>query len=131
MNSVLIVDDEEMIQLLLRDEFELEGFIVNTASSGNSAIALLKSGLRPDLVLTDMKMPDGNGIDLLRYISGQKDFMPVIFVLSAFLDAMQEEMVRYAVAGVLSKPFNREVLFKHVFAALEDVSVAQRKSAAG
>jgi two-component system, response regulator, stage 0 sporulation protein F len=61
----LLVDDEESIQLLYREEFEDEGYIVDSAYNGDEALAKFREN-PPDLVLLDINMPGLNGIEVLR-----------------------------------------------------------------
>ena len=76
---LLIVDDEASIRDMLAFFFHKRGFEVLTASSFAEGQA---SALRstPDLVLSDIKMPDGNGLDLLRKIKAESPKTPVIMI---------------------------------------------------
>ena len=65
--KLLIVDDEEEILLMLRRNLELEGYETTVTTSPQEAVDLMKEGLF-NLVLTDIKMPDMSGIELLREI---------------------------------------------------------------
>jgi len=65
--KILLVDDEESILKALNKDFEQEGYEVMTASSGEEALARLR-GNRFDLVVTDLSMPDINGIQVLEVV---------------------------------------------------------------
>ena len=65
MARVLIVDDEPSMRFLLRAMFEIEGHVVEEASSGLEAIQLIEGGRPPDLVVTDFMMPLMNGGELI------------------------------------------------------------------
>lgn len=82
--TILVVDDEEHIRLLYKEEFEEEGYNVLLASSGEDALSQVENN-RPDLVTLDIKMPGIDGITLARKIKEIKSDMPVIFV-SAYED---------------------------------------------
>ena len=61
---VLVVDDEENLRVVLRTLLRRHGYEVETASSGEEALALV-DGFGPDYVLTDVRMPKMGGLDLL------------------------------------------------------------------
>jgi CheY-like chemotaxis protein/nitrogen-specific signal transduction histidine kinase len=63
--SVLVVDDDPQIRDLLRTVFESNGYTVHAAGDGKQALAMVK-GLRPDIVVTDIVMPEMEGIELIR-----------------------------------------------------------------
>lgn len=65
MSKVLIIEDEESLRDVYREEFESEGFTVETASDGHEGIEKMASFL-PDLVLLDLMMPKMSGFDVLK-----------------------------------------------------------------
>ena len=75
--KILVVDDEEGIRLLYREELEDEGYKIIDASSGEDCLKCLEEEL-PDLVLLDIKMPGMDGVEVLRSIKEKKKDMPVI-----------------------------------------------------
>ena len=66
-NKILIVEDEEIIRLGLKDNFELENYIVETAGDGEEAIEKADTFL-PDLVILDLMIPKKSGFEVCRYI---------------------------------------------------------------
>ena len=82
MSRILIVDDEENIRLLYKDEFEEEGYRVSLA--GNAEEALKKFPVvRPDVIILDIRIPGMDGIEFLRKLKEENDDIPVI-LCSAF-----------------------------------------------
>ena len=77
MKKILLVDDEEGIHILYREELEELGHEVHSAMNGEEALQVL-STLKPDLVILDIQMPGMNGIDVLRQIKEQDPKLPVI-----------------------------------------------------
>jgi DNA-binding response OmpR family regulator len=77
MPRILIVDDEQSIGTLYKEEFEDEGFEVRTAASGREALEHLES-FDPDVVTLDIKMGGLDGIQTLRAIKERRRTLPVI-----------------------------------------------------
>jgi two-component system response regulator (stage 0 sporulation protein F) len=77
MKKILVVDDEENIRQLYREELEELGYAVTTASDGNQALAALDKETF-DLVTLDMRMPDQDGIETLRLMKEKNRTLPVV-----------------------------------------------------
>ena len=101
--QVLVVDDSrdvrEFVALLLR----LSGYRVLKASDGNSARDILKTE-HPDLVISDLEMPAGDGWDVLTYCHAQHPDLPVLIVSSATFGRRPD--VESWASGYLPKPLN-------------------------
>jgi two-component system, NtrC family, response regulator AtoC len=101
---VLVVDDEENLRVVLRTLLRRHGYEVETASSGDEALAMVDS-FGPDVVLTDVRMPRMGGLDLLSTLKAKGNDATVI-VMSAYgnmdlaLDAMKAGAYDY-----VQKPF--------------------------
>src|SRR5437763_12669628 len=65
-DRILVVDDEPSIRKYLQTLLEVDGFQVETVSSGKEALNKVKKGERPDFIILDVLMPEMNGIDTLR-----------------------------------------------------------------
>ncbi|MCK4846078.1 MAG: response regulator [Deltaproteobacteria bacterium] len=76
-NRILVVDDEEGIRLLYKEELEEEGYEVALASSGEAALERLDES-NIDLVLLDIKMPGIDGVEVLRRIKERWKTLPVV-----------------------------------------------------
>jgi DNA-binding response OmpR family regulator len=85
---ILLVDDEESIQLLYREEFEEEGYSVDSARNGAEALEKFRAN-PPDLVVLDINMPGMNGIEVLRQMKELRANMPVI-LNSAYQEYKQD-----------------------------------------
>lgn len=88
MKKILLVDDEDSIHLLYREELEDEGYEVHSALSGEEALIQMKI-IVPDLIILDINMPGINGIDVLRQIKEINPSLPVI-LSSAYQDFKQD-----------------------------------------
>jgi DNA-binding response OmpR family regulator len=88
MKKILVVDDEENIRELYRDELAEEGYRIELAENGQEALSKLES-FRPDLVTLDVMMPGMDGIEVLRQIREKNPSIPVL-LLTAFGEFRQD-----------------------------------------
>lgn len=88
MKKILLVDDEESIHLLYREELEEEGYEVFSAMTGDEALEKFE-GIAPDLVILDINMPGTNGIVVLRKMKEINPSLPVI-LSSAYHEYKQD-----------------------------------------
>jgi len=104
---ILLVDDEEGIQLLYREEFEEEGFEVISAYNGDEALEKFsKESL--DLVILDINMPGMSGIEVLRRMKEIKPDLPVI--LSSAYQEYKQDFSTWASEDYIVKSANMEEL---------------------
>ena len=75
--TIMVVDDEESVRFLYREELEEEGYRVITAQDGEEALRKVKSD-RPDLITLDIRMPGMDGIEVLHRIREMDKEIPVI-----------------------------------------------------
>jgi two-component system NtrC family response regulator len=113
METVLIVDDEKNYPPILGAVLEEEGFETLTAASGHEALRRLEEA-DVDIVLTDMKMPGMDGIELLEEIKKQDQDLPVIMMTAyGTVDKAVEAMQKGAYSYIL-KPFDNKRLVLYV-----------------
>src|SRR6266849_4713922 len=128
MANLLIVDDELGMRQFLTHLFQREGHVVRAAENGRQAMELLRAG-PSDLIISDVRMPDMNGIELLR---SARELFPEIEVvlMTAFanVDTAREAFLLGAYDFV-QKPFDNEVLKETVGRALQKVSLVKEKAA--
>ncbi len=110
---ILVVDDEPSLLITLAANLELEGFEVMGASSGADALACVKTESF-DLVLSDVRMPGMNGVDLFRRIREIDANVPVLLMTAFAIESLIEDAILEGVFAILPKPFDID----HVIAAL-------------
>ena len=108
---ILVVDDSNSVRLLLQEELSKFGYCVRTAENGREALALLEQE-RPDVILSDVYMPEMNGIELCETLHGDPRFASIPFVvMSTENDAgNMRKMMQFGAAAFIIKPFNLEQL---------------------
>lgn len=114
--KLLIIDDEEGILWLLRDYFEIQGYQVLTAGTGEEAVKLaLSQG--PDLILLDISLPDIDGLEVCRRIR-EKVNCPILFLTAKVEE--QDRINGFLMGGddYILKPFSIEELGARVMAHL-------------
>ena len=77
--QILVVDDENIVLSLICDALEDEDFDIETAATGQNALKIIESKTL-DLIVTDIRMPDINGIDLVKRAHAIQPDMGVIFM---------------------------------------------------
>jgi DNA-binding NtrC family response regulator len=115
--SILIVDDEAAIRESLQTLLEVEGFTVETATTGEEGLAQMAERIF-DLVLLDVALPDKNGIELLAELR-QRDLAANVIMITAY--GTVENAVRAMQAGAanfVQKPWDNEKLLADIRAAI-------------
>jgi two-component system, NtrC family, sensor kinase len=104
MPSVLIVDDEPMICKYLSNRYKREGYDTLTATNGKDALLICKK-TTPDVIITDVKMPDTTGVDLIHDLKNLNNYNPVIVCITAYYDLSLKEIYEMGVDALFNKPF--------------------------
>ncbi|RKX22911.1 MAG: hypothetical protein DRP35_00780 [Candidatus Zixiibacteriota bacterium] len=110
-HSILVVDDELLIRDLLYDFFNSQGWEVKVAGNGEKAMQIVENE-QVDLVLTDIRMPEMDGLFLTKQIKDNHPELPVV-VMTGFPSVdTAVEALRSKVADYIVKPFNINKLYK-------------------
>lgn len=110
---LLYVDDEDSLRMLVKSHLTLEGFEVDTASNGHEAVDMLKKQSF-DLVLLDLRMPDGDGFEVLRFLNARNEHVPVIVLTGVDDVSIASECIKLGAADYLTKPYNFHELIDSV-----------------
>ncbi|HEY7819164.1 MAG TPA: sigma-54 dependent transcriptional regulator, partial [Vicinamibacteria bacterium] len=121
---LLIVDDEASLRDMLAFVFNKEGFEVRLASNYTEGLAdALKSS--PDVIICDIKMPDGNGLELLRRVKEENARVPIIMITGHGSTADAVEAMKIGAVDYVNKPFVNDELVLKVRRAIGEQSLQQ------
>lgn len=116
-HKLLIVDDEVSIADILCETFEDEDIHSLAMYSGNEAIEYLNNN-KVDLILSDIQMPNGTGIDILNHIQTLEE-PPKIIMMTGYTEYSKDELIGKGALEVFSKPVDLENLIEHVSNLIE------------
>ncbi|MBR9678905.1 MAG: response regulator [Nanoarchaeota archaeon] len=114
--KILVVDDEQTIQILLKAVLEKEGYSVIVAGSGQECLKKLET-TKPDLVILDMMMPSMTGRETLLKIKKNPKTKNLKIIFLTVVHASQvgkEELKKNGVLEYITKPFNNAELVKKI-----------------
>ena len=125
--KLLVVDDEPHIRHMLDYKLGGAGFIVITASNGVDALRLAREH-RPDLMVTDLQMPGGDGLSLCLKLNEHPDTaaIPVIMLTARGYKVPPSDLVRTNIRSMIPKPFSPRELLAQVQELLD---ASQQKDA--
>jgi signal transduction histidine kinase len=123
--TILIVDDEEGIRKVLGIALSDMGYEVLTAENGAAALRVFKAA-RPPIVLADIKMPEMDGIELLRRLKQMRPETEVIMITGHGDMDLAIKSVKYEATDFVTKPINDEVLEIALNRAQERIAMRQK-----
>ncbi|MBW2470935.1 MAG: sigma-54-dependent Fis family transcriptional regulator, partial [Deltaproteobacteria bacterium] len=122
MNTILVVDDEPNYLIVLSELLKEEGYEVITAQKGEDGLKVVQD-TDLDLVITDMRMPGMDGLELLKTVKSYNKDLPVIMI-TAFGEVEKAVVAMKAGAyNYLAKPFNNDELLLNIRKAIEHYSL--------
>jgi len=124
-NSILLVDDEEGIRTVLGIVLSDSGYNVTPAASGEEALGILRQG-GPQIILTDIKMPGMDGLELLRRIKEEKPESEVIMLTGHGDLDLAIRSLQYDAADFITKPINEDALAVALKRAKERIWLKER-----
>ena len=106
----VFAEDNATIQLLTRTLLEKAGVVVASAKDGAEALELFDAGLEYDLVLTDMQMPNLDGVELTKELRARNFKRPIICVSAATIGDETDSILAAGADAVISKPISLDAL---------------------
>lgn len=107
--SILVVDDEDGLREAVSMTLKSRGAQVTQAGGGRSAFELLKTA-KFDWVVSDIRMPDGDGIALLAQIQTLPQNIPKVILVTGYADVTPDQALNQGAFALLPKPFPRQSL---------------------
>ncbi len=125
MNRLLLIDDEPDILRVLSRSLRVDGFEVATAESGEAGLSLFRSE-RPSIVLTDIKMPGMDGIEVLKRIKQEDPGTEVIMVTGHGDIENAIEALKYGASDFINKPVRDDALALALKRAQEKIEIRRQ-----
>jgi two-component system chemotaxis response regulator CheY len=104
--TIFLIDDSVTMLMSVKATLEMNGFKVETAGDGVKALAKLKGGVKPDLIITDINMPNMGGLEFIknaRALPGFR-FTPILTLTTESESSKRDEGKKLGATGWLVKP---------------------------
>ena len=113
MRRVLLVDDSEDLLYLLRLQLEWMGYTIDTATSANAGLEAAQQA-RPDVIVSDLRMPGTDGLEFIRRVRGIRSLVsvPAIALTGASLELDIQQAIASGFSAHLTKPVEANELSK-------------------
>ena len=128
MPSILIVEDDITFSLMLKTWLGKKGFEVKTFSSVSDAKRQIENG-GYDLILSDLRLPDGDGIDLLKWVKEKQTSLPLIMMTSYAEIQTAVQAIKLGASDYIAKPLNPEELLGKIRELVKTVPAEHRPAA--
>jgi two-component system, OmpR family, KDP operon response regulator KdpE len=122
--NILVVDDEPQITRVLKTSLSSQGYGIRTASDGEEALQMLKDW-SPDLIVTDLRMPNMDGLELCRRIRTESR-IPIIVLSVKGEEMIKVEALDAGADDYVTKPFSMNELVARLRAALRRASIPEQ-----
>jgi two-component system chemotaxis response regulator CheY len=119
--TIFVVDDSATMLMSVKQTLEMSGLKVDTAKDGLEAFNKLKAGLKPDLIITDINMPNMNGIEFIKNARALLRFTPILALTTESQAAKRDEAKQNGATGWMVKPISGPDLLKIVRQVLPGV----------
>ncbi len=115
--SILVVDDDEQVRRLLQRVIETAGYTPVEAERGRDAIEILEDG-EIDLMLLDINLRVGSGIEVLRILRRRQIEVPTIIISGYVSMGVTEQLMELGVDNIMAKPFRTDRIVEEIEKAL-------------
>ena len=111
--KILVVDDEEPLLEVMREILEYENYNVLTASGGREAFSIVQSK-KVELIITDIRMPLGDGVELLLEVRKRNKKFPPVIVLTGYSSHNTASLMEKGADFVMQKPVDPSFLLDRI-----------------
>ena len=127
--TLMLVDDSQDLLDFMKEALQTEFSNIITQTGGNSALKTIASGIIPDIIVSDINMPDGDGYTLCKDLKGNEKFnhIPIILLTAQGEEKSQSESYRVGAEGFIEKPFEIETLMEIMKGILKRKSEIRKK----
>lgn len=111
-SHILLVEDNPEMRMMLCDLLQWGGHSVTAERSGEDALAALAGGAQPDMIISDLKMPGMDGLELLQHVRQNQEWAHIPFIMMSgnLSDFQSDHVSDLGIDGLLPKPFDLETL---------------------
>ena len=127
MKKILVADDEINMCRILKIILEKDGYSVITANSGKEAIHILKTDSAVDLIISDLRMPEVDGLAVLEFIKETKKDIPIILITAYGSIEIAVEAMKKGAADFITKPFDKNVI-RHIIRRVFHISELEEEN---
>ncbi|NOQ21298.1 MAG: response regulator [Candidatus Aegiribacteria sp.] len=117
-NRILVIDDEEHVTSLLKEMLELSGYICDTAECGKEGLRKLRNSNDYDLLITDIRLPDVSGLEILEITGKKYPFLPVIVITGFATVESTKTALRMGAMDYIPKPFTTAAVLSAINSAI-------------
>ena len=112
--TILLVDDSTTMVMSVKSTLEMNDFLVETAGDGLEALAKLKGGPKPDLIITDINMPNMGGLEFIKNVRALSgfNFTPILTLTTESDVEKRDEAKKLGATGWIVKPVAGPELIK-------------------
>lgn len=119
MTDILLIEDDPLLGAMIREMLEIEGHAVTWLRSGVPVRRILAQGTRPQLIVTDIVMPDMDGLETIQFIRETCPDIPLVAMSAEAGSGYLTLASRMGALAVLQKPFTQEVLLDTITSLLK------------
>lgn len=105
--TILVVDDDKLLREAIAFHLRRLGYEVIEASGADEALPMIEEE-KPDMVITDVRMPHGDGIELIERLKLFDQYMPIVVFMTGYSDHSEEMLLEKGAAVVFQKPLDLE-----------------------
>ena len=118
MTTILLIEDDPLLGAMIREMLEIKQFSVTWVRSGVPVRRMISQEPCPDLILTDIIMPDMDGLETIQYIRATRPEIPLIAMSAGTNAGYLTLATRMGALAVLQKPFTQATLFETIASLL-------------